>query len=69
MITQAYPLPVMPTVTFGGAPATVTFAGLTEAGLYQINVTVPASTPAGDTPVVATLNGVSTQSGAIITVQ
>jgi len=69
LLTQAYPLPVMPTVTIGGATATVTFAGLTEAGLYQINVTVPPSTPSGDMPVVASLNGLTTQSGAIITVQ
>jgi uncharacterized protein (TIGR03118 family) len=69
IITQAYPLPVMPAVTIGGAQATVTFAGLTAAGLYQINVTVPASTPSGDNAVVATLNGATTQAGAIITVQ
>ena len=58
----------MPTVTIGGTPATVTFAGLTEAGVYQINVTVPASTPSGDNAVVATLNGASTQAGAIIAI-
>jgi uncharacterized protein (TIGR03437 family) len=69
MITQAYPLPTLPTVTVGGVNATVTFAGLTEAGVYQINVTIPASTPSGDTPVVATINGASTQTGAIVTVQ
>jgi uncharacterized protein (TIGR03437 family) len=69
LLTQAYPLPVMPTVTVGGTPATVTFAGLTAAGLYQINITIPTSTPSGDMPVIATLNGASTQTGAIITVQ
>jgi uncharacterized protein (TIGR03118 family) len=69
LITQAYPLATPPTVTIAGAPATVTFAGLTGAGVYQINVTVPASTPAGDQPVVAMINGVTTQSGAIIAVQ
>jgi uncharacterized protein (TIGR03437 family) len=69
MITQSYPLPTMPTVTIGGTAATVTYAGLTGAGLYQINVTVPASTPNGDMPVVATINGASTQAGAIVTVQ
>jgi len=68
MITQAYPLATVPTVTIGGIAATVAFAGLTEAGLYQINVMVPASTPNGDMPVVATINGASTQAGAIVTV-
>jgi uncharacterized protein (TIGR03437 family) len=69
VLTQAYPLPILPAVTFGGIPATVTFAGLTGAGVYQINVTVPASAPGGDIPVIATINGVSTQANAIITVQ
>jgi uncharacterized protein (TIGR03437 family) len=41
---------VEPTVTVGGAPATVLFAGLTPGfvGLLQINVQLPASLPAGD---------------------
>jgi uncharacterized protein (TIGR03118 family) len=69
MVTQAYPLPTLPVVTIGGTQATVTFAGLTAAGLYQINVTVPASTPSGDNAVVATLNGATTQAGATINVQ
>jgi uncharacterized protein (TIGR03437 family) len=69
MITQAYPLAGTLTVTIAGAPATVTFAGLTGAGVYQFNATVPTSTPAGDQPVVATINGVSTQTGATIAVQ
>ncbi len=29
-------------VTMGGKPATVLFAGLSGAGLYQVNVQVPA---------------------------
>jgi uncharacterized protein (TIGR03118 family) len=69
LITTPVPLAALPTVTFGGASATVTYAGLVGAGLYQINVTVPANTPSGDTPVVATIGGASTQSTAIITVQ
>jgi uncharacterized protein (TIGR03437 family) len=55
-------------VTIGGAVASVTFAGLVEAGTYQLNVTVP-SLPNGDAPVVATIGGVSTQTGVSITVQ
>jgi uncharacterized protein (TIGR03437 family) len=56
------------TVTIGGAPATVTFAGLTAPGLYQINVTVP-NLPNGDAAVLATIGGVTTQTGVSITVQ
>jgi uncharacterized protein (TIGR03118 family) len=69
VLAQGYPLAITPTVTVGGASATVAYDGLTGAGLYQLNVTIPASTPNGDMPVVATINGVSTQTGAIVTVQ
>jgi uncharacterized protein (TIGR03437 family) len=55
-------------VTVGGAAATVVFAGLVEPGLYQLNVTVP-SLPNGDAAVVATIGGVSTQTGVSVTVQ
>jgi uncharacterized protein (TIGR03437 family) len=49
------------TVTIGGQPATVDFAGLTPTGIgyYQINVKVPANAPSGDQPVVLTADGVA----------
>jgi uncharacterized protein (TIGR03437 family) len=56
-------------VTIGNLPATVSFAGLVGPGLYQLNLTVPASAPAGDLPIIASYNGVTTQSTAVITVQ
>jgi uncharacterized protein (TIGR03437 family) len=62
-------LPILPTVTIGNLPATVSFAGLVGPGLYQINLTIPASAPAGDLPILALYNGASTQSTAVITVQ
>jgi uncharacterized protein (TIGR03437 family) len=72
-LTGANPFPInlpsLPTVTIGNLPATVSFAGLVSPGLYQLNLTVPASAPAGDLPIVATYNGVTTQSTAVITVQ
>ncbi len=39
-----------PEVTIGGVPATVTFSGLAPGlvGLYQLNVQVPVTAPAGD---------------------
>jgi uncharacterized protein (TIGR03437 family) len=64
----AAPLVVAPTVTIGGTPANVVFAGLTGTGLYQLNVTVPATLPNGDAPVIATVSGVSSPAGALITV-
>jgi uncharacterized protein (TIGR03437 family) len=62
-------LPSLPTVTIGNLPATVSFAGLVGPGLYQLNLIVPASAPAGDLPILASYNGVTTQSTALITVQ
>jgi uncharacterized protein (TIGR03437 family) len=52
------------TVTIGGTPADVLFAGLVGAGLYQINVRVPASLPDGDQLVVAAVGGLTTQANA-----
>ena len=55
------------TVTIGGMPANVTFSGLVGPGLYQFNVTIP-SLPNGDAALVATVGGVSTQTGVSVTV-
>jgi len=68
LVSTALTLSATPTVTVGGASAKVVFAGLTAAGLYQINVTVPDTAPDGDLPVVAQISGSSTQASAIITV-
>jgi uncharacterized protein (TIGR03437 family) len=62
-----------PEITIGGATATVKFAGLSAAGLDQINVTVPAL-PAGstgivDVPIHATAGASSTPAGMFVTVQ
>ena len=55
-------------ITIGGVSASVAFAGITQAGLYQFNLTVPAS-GSGDQAVQATVNGVQTQAGPLLTVQ
>jgi uncharacterized protein (TIGR03437 family) len=57
------------TVTIGGVPASVAFSGITEAGLYQINLTVPAGTGSGDQALAATVNGVQTPPGPVVSVQ
>jgi uncharacterized protein (TIGR03437 family) len=67
VFTGAYETTNPVTVTIGGLPAQVQWAGLVGPGLYQINVTVPA-TSAGDQAVLATVAGVSTQSGALLKV-
>ncbi len=45
------------------------FAGLSTAGLYQINFTVPAALGTGDVMLVASVGGPSTQSNVVISLQ
>ena len=66
-ITTAIPVTGV-TVTIGNANATVTFAGLVGPGLYQINATVPASTPNGDAALSAAIGGQTTQAGVLVSV-
>jgi uncharacterized protein (TIGR03437 family) len=69
LVTSAADLPANSVqIAIGGIAAAVQFAGLTGAGVYQFNVTVP-NLPDGDAAVVATIGGVSTQSGVSVTVQ
>jgi uncharacterized protein (TIGR03437 family) len=56
------------TVTIGGLNAEVRFAGISGAGLYQINVVVPPTLTTGDQKVVATVNGLQSQDGAFVTI-
>jgi uncharacterized protein (TIGR03437 family) len=55
-------------ITIGGVTASVAYAGLVEAGLYQFNVTVPSNLPNGNAPVIASIGGVQTQSGVSVAV-
>jgi uncharacterized protein (TIGR03437 family) len=59
------PLTNSVTVTIGGAAASVSYAGLVGAGLYQINVMVP-SLPAGEHEVIARIAGLDTPSGILL---
>jgi uncharacterized protein (TIGR03437 family) len=57
-----------PTADIGGVPATVTFSGLAPgyAGLYQVNVQVPAGVPTGpNVPIVLTIGGVTSNTATI----
>jgi uncharacterized protein (TIGR03437 family) len=54
-------------IRIGPVAVTVQFAGIVAAGEYQFNVVVP-SLPNGDTPIVADIAGVSTQSGLLIAI-
>ena len=57
-----------PQVTIGGMPATVNYAGITEAGLYQINLVVP-NAGHGDLAIQASIGGLSTPQGVYLTLQ
>ncbi len=57
------------TVVIGGVNATVAYSGIVGAGLYQINVIVPAGTPSGDQPIRASVSGLQTGAGAVVTVR
>ena len=75
--------PVAPGAVFSGSAATTnavslrinnvsvspSFAGLSAAGLYQINFTVPAGLGTGDVALVATVGGASTQPSVVISLQ
>jgi uncharacterized protein (TIGR03437 family) len=53
----------------GGTPVITLGAGEGSAGLYQVNVTIPAGLGTGDMALVATVGGVQTQAGVLITLQ
>ncbi len=46
-----------------------TFAGLSSAGLYQVNFVVPAGLGTGDVPLGATVGGAATQNGVVLSLQ
>jgi uncharacterized protein (TIGR03437 family) len=52
-----------------GASVTPFFSGISGAGLYQINLTIPAGLGTGDQPLLATVGGVSTQSFVVLSLQ
>ena len=50
-------------------PVPPAFSGLTAAGLYQLNVTLPAGLGTGDVALQVTVGGVKTPSGAVLSLQ
>jgi uncharacterized protein (TIGR03437 family) len=50
-------------------PVTPAFAGLTSAGLFQFNLTVPTGLGTGDVPLSAMVGGVTTPTGVVVSVQ
>lgn len=56
-------------LSINNVAVTPTFAGLTSAGLYQINLTIPAGLGSGDVALQATVGGVQTPSGVVLSIQ
>ncbi len=68
VFSGSYPTSNTVTVTIGGVAAEVLYAGLVGAGLYQINVRIPANLADGDHVVRASVAGLSSQTGALVKV-
>jgi uncharacterized protein (TIGR03437 family) len=57
------------TLLINNASVTPAFAGLSSAGLYQINLTLPIGLGTGDVPLVGTVGGMQTPSGVVMSLQ
>jgi uncharacterized protein (TIGR03437 family) len=56
-------------VRINNVSVTPSFAGLSGAGLYQLNLTVPAGLGTGDVSLSASVGGVQTPVGVVISLQ
>ena len=68
LVTTAAPLANSVQITIGGVTVPAA-SNLVESGVYQFNVTVPATLPNGNAAVVASIGGLQSQSGVSIPVQ
>ncbi len=57
------------TLMINGVSVTPSFAGLSSAGLYQINFTVPEGLGYGDVPLQVVAAGMSSPTGDVISLQ
>jgi uncharacterized protein (TIGR03437 family) len=57
------------TLQINTVTATPSFAGISGAGLYQINLTIPSGLGTGDVSLQGTVGGVQTSSGVVISLQ
>jgi uncharacterized protein (TIGR03437 family) len=63
------PVTTTPTVTVAGANMTVLGAVLRFAGLYQVNIQLPASVPTGDQPIKISQGSFQSPNGILINIQ
>jgi uncharacterized protein (TIGR03437 family) len=57
------------TLIINGVTVMPSFAGITEAGLFQLNFTVPAGLGSGNLSIMGMVGGVQTPSGVVIPLQ
>jgi uncharacterized protein (TIGR03437 family) len=71
VLTQPYPVADLSQVqvTVDNLPAVVQFAGMTFAGVFQVNIRVPELARVGDLPVVMTVDGQSTPANVLLNFQ
>ena len=69
IVSVTAPCATNPAITIGGNDSKVTFCGLISAGVYQVNVVIPSSTPSGTPQVLMTAASLTSATGATITVQ
>lgn len=67
--TGAAPTTNAVALTVNGLSVTLAFSGLSGAGLYQLNLTVPSGLGSGDVPIQALVGGMKTPSGVVIALQ
>jgi uncharacterized protein (TIGR03437 family) len=56
-------------LSINNVTVTPSFAGITSAGLYQLNVTLPPALGTGDVPLRGIVGGIQTPTGVFLTVQ
>lgn len=57
------------TIFINGTSITPAYAGITSAGLFQFNLTIPAGLGTGDMPLLAMVGGMQTPTGVVISLQ
>jgi uncharacterized protein (TIGR03437 family) len=57
------------TLLINGTAVTPSFTGITEAGTFQINLTIPPALGTGDLTIVALVGGMQTPNGILISAQ
>jgi uncharacterized protein (TIGR03437 family) len=52
-----------------GIPVLPSFAGITEAGLFQFNISLPAGLGTGDVSIQGVVGGIKSPAGAVLSLQ